>query len=373
MSNKFTKFKKTNKIKIPIEKSKHKYGIYTLVDNIHLPQTFGGITLLKNNIIFLPTPLTKNSIIIRNPISLEDTFDEITQHSDLTGKNVLIIRNGGIGDILASFFGIVELKRKFKDIKITYAVEYKYLELISQFKGLVDFPISTISYFENIKHCTHLVNLDEVIENNNEKNIQDVFADKMCVTIFQGTLKILHNYFTRNKYVRNGIGIQYRSNSNLRNYNIDNFIELINKIHITYPDKPIYLLGAPNDYLTVNYIQVNTDAKIICNGCGFPEYSILQSFDVIQQLELVIGCDSSMNHIAGLCKTPIIGLFGSFHSVKRISKYNNAIGINGKTQCSPCNRHDPQSFCPFTNGEGICVNSITPDLILNNVEKLIGI
>ncbi len=375
MSNKIPHLKKSKifKTKTSINNSKHHYGIYNVDQTIQLPVAFGGNLLMKNDTVLLPKAATINSNAISNGRSLEDMFIEVTPEMDLTNRKVLIFRNGGIGDILSSFFGIVELKRKFKGIVIGFVTEHKNVEFISVFKGISDVVFSNMTTFNNIKQFTHFVNLDGVIENNNELDIQTVFANKMGVKLYPATLITLNNYFCRNELPRNGIGIQYKSNSQIRNYNLNNIIELINKLNIKYPNKPIYLLGHPNDYLNVNYIQVNCNVEVISNGCGFKTYSILEAFDVIQQLELVIGCDSSMNHIAGLCKTPIIGLFGSFHSVKRISKYNNAIGINGKTQCSPCNRHDPQSFCPFTNGEGICVNSITPDLILNNVEKLIGI
>jgi len=375
MSNKIPNLKKSKvfKTKIPINRSKHNYGIYDINQSIQLPPTFGNGILVKNEPAFLPNQIVKNSDAISGGRSLEDLFIEVTPEMDLTNKKVLIIRNGGIGDILSALFGIVELKRRFKGIYIGLLTEFKNLELVSSFKGILDFASSNIIPFNSIKFFSHIVNLDDVIENNNELDIQDVFAAKMGVKIHHATKATLIKYFCRNEFTRNGIGIQYRSNSQIRNYSLEHIVELMNKLYIKYPNKPIVLLGVPNDFLHVNYIQVNCPNKIISNGCGNNTYTILQSFDIIQQLELVIACDSSMNHIAGLCNTPLIGLFGPFHSSKRISKYNNAIGINGKTNCSPCNRHDPQSFCPFTNGEGICINSIPPDLILDKVEQLMGI
>jgi len=380
MSNKI-KFAKKRKKKgkqtrtsnnVTIPNSKFGYGIYRLLDSVQFPKQYGNTLLINGQTAFVPKALAQSKVF--SPVaSLEDTFIEVKPGMDLTNKKVLIIRNGGIGDILASLFGIIELKRKFKNIEIGYLAEFKNFNFIDGFQNIIDFPAINIIPYDKIKRFTHIVYLDDLVETRNDKSVHEIFADTMNVNIYPATLKTLQKYFNTYSGPRNGIGIQYRSNAVIRNYNIDLFIDLINKIHTKYSTKPIYLLGAPDDFLHVNYIDANTNCKIISNGCGDKPYDILGAFQVIQQLDMVIACDSSMTHIAGLTDTPMIGLFGPFHTSKRLNLYNNAIGINGKTHCSPCNRHEPQSFCPYTNGEAICVNSITPELIMDNVAKLIGI
>lgn len=366
--------KKSNgnrKARTPLHKSECKYAVYQMNDTAQMPTKLGGALLLKGTRALLPRSLAQADIT-SNATALEDLFIKVQPGMDLTNKNVLIIRNGGIGDILASLFGIVELKRKFKNIHIGYLAEYKNLQFIDGFKGIIDFPaVNTIPY-DKLKHFTHMVYLDDLVETRNDLSVHDLFAEAMNVKIYPATLDTLHKYFNISKFERNGIGIQYRSNAVIRNYNFDHVVRLINLITEKYPGMPIHLLGVPDDFLFVNYAQVNSDAKIHANGCGFPSYSVLDAFNIIQRLQVVVACDSSMTHIAGLCDTPLIGLFGPFHSDKRLLYYNNTVGINGKTQCSPCNRHDPQSFCPYTNGEGVCLNSITPELIMENIDKLIG-
>src|SRR6056297_2626572 len=109
MSNKVKlnkKRKKSNVLKnnTPISESKYGYGLYKLNENIQLPEHLGGALLLKEETIFFPNVLVQKEIM--TPIcSLEDCFIEVKPDTDLTNKNVLIIRNGGIGDILASLFG----------------------------------------------------------------------------------------------------------------------------------------------------------------------------------------------------------------------------------------------------------------------------
>jgi ADP-heptose:LPS heptosyltransferase len=358
---------------VDITKTKYRFAIYKLNDTIQLPVEFGGAVLVKDTITILPINIVNNNIA--TPIKLFETqFIEVNENTNLNNKNVLIIRNGGIGDILASFFGIIELKRKFKNINIGYLAEYKNLTFINSFPNIINFATANIIPLNNVEHFTHIIYLEDLVENNNDISIQELFAKQMTVSINNETLATLHNYFCPTKKIRNGIGIQYKSNAVIRNYSIDNFIKLINLIHTIYPDMKIYLLGPPNDYVIVNYIQVNVNfgELIITNGCGNNQLSIADMFTLTEELELVISVDSSMSHISGLTNTPLIGLFGPFHSSKRIKYYNNCIGINGKTNCSPCNRHDPYSFCKYTNGEGACINSITPELIMDNIIKLIG-
>ena len=363
--------KPTRPKRINISKSKYKYALYKLIDTIQLPQQFGSTVLVKGQTVIMPSAIVSSNIaVLIKP--LEQCFKEVSSKTNLDNKNVLIIRNGGIGDILASLFGIVELKRKYSNINVGYLAEYKNIKFINGFPNIIDFPAVNIIPYEKIKHFTHMVYLEDLVETRNDLNIQDLFASKMNVNLFPATLVTLKKYFCPTKFERSGIGIHYHSNAAIRNYNLDHIIELINKLTIIYPNKPIHLLGPPNDYLHVNYIQVNTKVNLNVNGCGSKSTTILDAFGIVRKLELVISVDSSMAHIAGLTDTPLIGLFGPFHSSKRLSYYTNTIGINGKTSCSPCNRHDPQSFCKFTNGEGICLNSITPDLIIENVRKLIG-
>jgi len=378
MSNKIPGLKRrkrsnvTTRTFLPHTKSKYKYGIYKLNQTVQMPKQFGGALLMKGERAFLPKMLAQKDIMSQIAV-LEQYFIEVQPGMDLDNKNVLVVRNGGIGDILAALFGIVELKRKFKNINIGFLAEYKNLSFIDGFKGIIDFPaVNTIS-FDKIKHFTHIVYLEDVVETRNDKSVHDLFAELMGVKIYPATLATLQQYFTPTKFERNGIGIQYRSNAVIRNYSIEHIVSLIKLLSQQYPDKPIHLLGVPDDYLFVNYIQTHTEANIVPNGCGFESTGILESFNLISRLELVIACDSSMTHIAGLCDTPLIGLFGPFHTSKRLSYYRNTIGINGNTPCSPCNRHDPQSFCPYTNGEGACLNSISPELIMTCVKKLIGI
>jgi len=356
---------------LDVSKSKYKYAVYKLTETVQLPQHLGGSVLIKGMNVVMPIGVASNDVGI--PIkTLDQCFTPVAKNTNLSNKKVLIIRNGGIGDILASLFGIVELKRQYQNIHIGYLAEFKNLQFINGFPNVIDFPAVNVIPYDKIKHFTHMVYLEDLVETRNDLNIQDLFAEQMNVKLYPATLNVLHKYFCPTKFERNGIGIQYRSNAIIRNYNLNNIIELINKLNTLYPDKPIHLLGPPNDYLNVNYIQVNTSANLHVNGCGGKETTIMDSFGLVQKLDMVICVDSSIAHIAGLTDTPLIGLFGPFHSSKRLSHYNNTIGINGKTECSPCNRHDPQSFCKFNNGEGLCLNSITPDLIIENVRKLIG-
>jgi ADP-heptose:LPS heptosyltransferase len=78
-----------------------------------------------------------------------------------------------------------------------------------------------------------------------------------------------------------------------------------------------------------------------------------------------------MIHMAGLTNTPIIGLYGPFDCETRMKYYNSAVGISSKVECSPCNRHQPLAWCKWTSGESLCLKQLEPNLIIQELFKLI--
>lgn len=365
--NKQVKLSRTKNIE-----SQYRYAIYKMDRSIQLGEEFGNITLPTGQSVLMPTGL---NVEYRQPVSaLESLLKPIQPNSKLKGKSILVVRYGGIGDIIAALYGIAELKGKFGgDIKVGFLAAFKYLQLLQCFPKLVDFVIGPVCNSKVITQFKHIVYLDDIVETSEKaklETIHQIYASEMCVNVTKNTTKFvasLNNALSEGE--KQGIGIQYKSNAIIRDYDIELLITLINKIIEKY-NEPIYLLGPADDYKFVNYIQSKVNGQVIANGCGItPPFNLAQVVNLVSKLKLVIGPDSSMLHVAGICETPSLGLFGPFPSNLRTSLYPKAIGIDGKTNCSPCFRHFPLDFCVANNARGICINSITPEIIMEQLEN----
>lgn len=371
---KLMRSKKPSKVKDPYEITKYRYAIYKAMKTIQLGEDFGNMVVPRGENVLMPVRLEAGE---RKFVStLEKMLKPISPNSKVKNRNVLVIRYGGIGDVLASLYAIAELKAKFGgNVKVGYVTAIKNIPILQCFPKLVDMVMSPITSAKSISQFNYIAYLDDTIELDHMASsipMHDVYARQFGVRVNKDTTKLVSAMnLALSSHPRQGIGIQYKSNAIIRDYDIEKTIELINALNSKY-GKPIYLLGPPDDYKFVNYIQTKTEGQVIPNGCGLTQKMHLhQTMNLISQLELVIAPDSSMLHIAGVCETPCIGLFGPFPSQLRLSYYKQAIGIDGKTECSPCFRHFPMDFCRYTNGTGLCLNSISVDTILEQVDKFI--
>jgi len=286
--------------------------------------------------------------------------------------NILIYREGGIGDLAASLFALTEYRKKYKNNMIVYSTNTKYFPILDIFdKTLITNKLHTIFPAPLLHNFSKLIDLTNKIENNNEKDIQTIIADELDVTITENTYYDLlkYNNLLNNRTINdNHIGFQLYSNVPLRNYNLDKFIQIINLLLRHRPNLKIFILDKPNNLPLINYIRAMTDfnPNIVYNI----NKNLHDMITLTSTLQLVIGPDSSFQHIAGVCDVPSIGLFGPFDYSKRISKYPKSIGVQASGfSCSPCCHHNPIKFCKLTHGEPACINSIEPEEIVNIILK----
>jgi ADP-heptose:LPS heptosyltransferase len=102
------------------------------------------------------------------------------------------------------------------------------------------------------------------------------------------------------------IGIAPCSRWTAKNWPIDRFAELANRIGASHP-ATFYLLGGPGDVPAGRHlaesIQVPVDDR--CGKTSLPELGGL-----IRELDLVVSNDSGPMHIASTTNTPVLALFG---------------------------------------------------------------
>lgn len=365
--------KKKKKKKINLN-SDYSYKFFKITELSKISVSFGDIIIPKNDVVLMPENLNIKKRQLYSTI--ENEFIELKPSSNLNNSSLLILRYGGIGDILCTLFGIYELKKKFKNLHIGFISSPSYSSVLTLFPTLIDKIYAPIANINDLKKYKYICVLENVLKNDVEAHIrpiQEIYAKHMGISSLNKTDFL--DTITPSNQQRTGIALQYKCEVANRNYNIEHTIELINLILDKYPNDKIYLLGKPDDHVSINYIfsRVKYHTRLVCNGCGQKSYSLLDLIMLIQNFRCVIGSDSGFLHIAGISQIPLVGLFGAFPSKLRISFYNkNAVGIDAHASCAPCFRHFPTNFCKYNCSECKCLNSIKPQLILKTIGELIG-
>ncbi|MEX0981860.1 MAG: glycosyltransferase family 9 protein [Bacteroidales bacterium] len=132
-------------------------------------------------------------------------------------------------------------------------------------------------------------------------------------------------------YIALGIGAKH----NTKRLPPDRWSELAGMLQ-----KPVVILGGPEDMANGEEIKKSLPEKTILNGCG--KWSIHQSASIIQQANGIITHDTGMMHIAAAFKKKIITIWGN--TVPRFGMYAYEPGagsidfeVNG-LRCRPCSK-----------------------------------
>lgn len=135
-------------------------------------------------------------------------------------------------------------------------------------------------------------------------------------------------------------------------------------------NKPIILLGGPEDFEKGESIQKNYGDKVY-NTCG--KYSINQSASLISQAEKVITNDTGLMHIAAAFKKKIVSVwgntvpaFGMYPYLPEALEDNSLIVEVNNLHCRPCSKIGFKK-CPKNHFK--CMNLIDEEIITGFVNE----
>ena len=287
---------------------------------------------------------------------------------------LLIIREGGLGDILLTTPILPELKKIIPHIHITYATSDQYVEL------LIDNPyIDEVSVWQDInkKEYDYILNLSQEVERLPERTSLDrvslfcsavgVHPSSKIPTLFvsKDDIDWADNFILKHFYhkKKKTIGICLESVSILRSYPQIRFKQLAQKL-VNNKGIQVILLGEKD-------IEDWAMERVI-NACG--KTSIMQSAALIKRCDLVIGSDTGLLHVAGTLDIPILGLFGSEPPELRLVQYRKweAIYLKNRLSCIPCYSWKDNKRCSLKNGIAECMDLITPQMIYEKAMPMLG-
>jgi ADP-heptose:LPS heptosyltransferase len=139
----------------------------------------------------------------------------------------------------------------------------------------------------------------------------------------------------------------------------------INEFSKAYPNHPVVLIGHGEDEIAV---CKNLESSATLNLAG--RLSLEQTISCLSHASLVVSADSGPLHLAILCDTPTVALFGPTRAETYVDlSRSNLKVITKNIYCSPCVHH---WWPPPCRGDNQCMKTIDTSEVLTACSALIG-
>ncbi len=293
---------------------------------------------------------------------------------ELHNKKLLVMRTGGIGDLIFILPNLIYLKDKYPSCKIVLATSLQYHSMVEMWikSGYIDKVISLPFLDIEFKSSQYHLSFEGVIERTHiatKVNAYNLFSQWMGLDLPN---ELLHPKQEWNSHallsvydiLKEHIGynndsklcvIQIKASSPIRTPHPEHFwlpifryvVSRGYKIIIT--DNP--LLHDAIDTIINKYLHYFKDSIF-----NFSKYSktISHSIALASLVDIVIGTDSSMIHIAESVGTRNLGIYGPFPGSVRVSNYQYGEWIDcDKMECAPCFTHGHRP-CLYGGNNGGC-------------------
>ena len=303
---------------------------------------------------------------------------------DLNDKTLLVIRTGGIGDLLFIQPNLIFLKEKYPNSKIIFSCGRQYWSMVKKWEcvdEVIELPLE-FKYFISADYHAVFEGVIERCRESERVNSYRLFTKWLGLNLPDEKLIPKQNPDEMNKS---------KVKSILKNeYNLEEGEFIVMQVKASSPirtPRPELLRKLISKLLDKNYKIVITDSEKVeksiddlfikkienNNLLNFSKHSkeIGDAISLISLSKGVISIDSSLNHIAASLDKPIFGIFGPFLGELRLDTYKNADWINSKSECSPCFRHGSKP-CPHSIlGFPICFDNLNLDDLVDKIEKVI--
>lgn len=302
-----------------------------------------------------------------------------------SADEILLVSNGGFGDMMMLTPGLRKFAGKFPGRKITLATRSRVhcvFDGLPYAPELIDYPVPYSIYrkFWNVLTTEHV---QEASEAGKTTPAVDLKAQMLGVGPLEGADRRVEyvvtpaeNQAMREKFPRTSrprIGVQLVSSSPTRNYHRTLMGEVMTGLY----DKgfEMLLFGTAGNLPVEAIPEAKRDLIInttLNGGLNFRELAALA-----QTCDCLFTPDSSLVHIAGALNIPCVAIFGSTHWKMRTADYPSVIAIQSNMGCpiAPC-WHHPRGHLIFPAGQqcaskGYCgaLNAISPDTIIQKIQK----
>jgi heptosyltransferase-2 len=163
------------------------------------------------------------------------------------------------------------------------------------------------------------------------------------------------------------IGIQPSTSPAMRwkQWPLERYRDLVEKLIAEYPASHIVLFGSPNEAEMIAELARGLGSRVTV-AAG--KTNVKQVAALIQQCDLLISNDSGLMHVAVAVGTPVVAIYGPTDIRRTAPLGPQHTVIRHELPCSPCFKlegDDQVRQCPHHD----CLMSITPDEVLQAIRK----
>ena len=336
---------------------------------------------------------------------------------DNTAPNILIILMGSLGDVARGMCIAHQLKENFPGCKVTWLIEPACRELIS-----LNHFIDNIIIFDRARNIFALPDLIRQLRKekfditldlqrhfksgffsmlsrapvrigfypSNSKEFNHLFNNYYIEDLDKSSLKIDH-YLAFIKKIggvikypldfglskvkedpnqkemlislkKPYIGVVLASSWKSKDWPGPHYIELLNKV-IESTGFNLVLIGDKNqDDIAVRILASVKEKERVINKAG--KTSLADVVSIIDESELCLGPDSGPGHIAGALQRNYISFFGPTDPKLTAPLGQEELVLKSNLGCMPCYKR----VCPGLGG--LCMNLITPDMVIDKVKGI---
>lgn len=335
-------------------------------------------------------------------------------------KKVLIIRSGALGDTIFASSILSVLEKEFgsntkiywagkswvmdifvEDLRIikTYKLSHNSLPIIFNKSKLVVILASWLRPFDmvvNLETSTKFFGLMRLLRASKKigapyevitsiknehavdslKRVYQNFAHSSAIKFAVPQIKLAKEErilqqlgLEGKKYIVVHVGNSHikRNRVNLRSWPTKNWKSLLMALSENKNYK-IVVIGSNEERVLIDQIIEKTNENIISIA---GKTSTLTLAHVIKTADLLISTDSGPSHMAAALNTPVIALLGPTIPSKTgpyQTGENKVVIMRSAIECSPCVLSESYEKCE----NNLCMQSIDPSLILDNVSKILA-
>lgn len=266
---------------------------------------------------------------------------------------ILFERHGGIGDIICTFPAVLALRERHPDAVFVYSV-WKSFKSIAEMGRVADQVIERdwsedmpkLAY-QDYDICYQPWLEDERPQGRDYVHLVDDFAQTLKVTVASRQPKLhvpeavsrslrekIAPFRKRTKYL---LGIHVGPTWTVREWPVEGWTKLVARLRDQF-DCTVMQLGSDNE---TGKGQVRAP-RIAGTEDWVGVLTLEETAAAIEHLDLFIGIDSGLLHIAGAVETPTVGLFGAIDPKLRLPPVTPSIGVVANVPCLGCHHRLPR-------------------------------
>jgi ADP-heptose:LPS heptosyltransferase len=299
----------------------------------------------------------------------------------LDGASLLLVRNGGFGDLLFLTPLLRYLDERYRHAGLAVACGRRYHAVYLRnpyVRRIFTYPVKlkdfvTYDYqlfYEGTLETSEDAGLHAVDLMARHAGVDDVGDRRLEYDVEPALARKAKNILRNELKVKAGeptVGLHLRASSPIRTYPLEH--SLLVAAALGAAGVRVFLLGAKGDWekTTGRRAPPSINFKNVDNLCGrFRTIDHTAAF--LSRLDLLIGPDSALVHFAGALDVPTVALYGPFPGAVRTTYYPKCVTLEGRyatnaggEECAPCFKHGPLP-CPRAGEDGAspCLRNLPP-------------